>query len=149
MWYYMLNNERFGPVSENSIRDLLANGTINIDTLVWTEGMTAWVKFSQSSLVGGMQLPPSAPTQTYIQPGQPQPGQSAGGSARKDRVAYILLAVLLGIGIHNFYAGYKRNGLIQLVGTVLSCGLFWIPMWIWSVVEACTVTVDAEGVPFK
>ena len=144
MWYYMLNNQRLGPVDEQAMRSLIASGSVTIDSLVWTQGMTTWVKFSQSSLASGMQLPPSAPTQIYI-----QPGQIPGGPERKDRVAYILLAVLLGFGIHNFYAGYKRNGLIQLLCSFLSCGLLWLPMWIWSIVEACTVTVDADGVPFK
>ena len=122
---------------------MLGSGSITIDTLVWTEGMTAWVKFGQSSLAANMSLPPAAPL-----PGQ-LPPPVAIGPERKDRVAYVLLAVLLGLGIHNFYAGYKRNGLIQLLVSLLSCGILWFFMWIWSVIEACTVTQDADGVPFK
>ena len=144
MWYYMQNNQRLGPVDEATLRALLGSGAVSIDTLVWTAGMTSWVKFSQSSLAAQMNLPPAAPTQVYI-----QPGSAPGAAERKDRVAYVLLAVLLGLGIHNFYAGYKRNGLIQLLVSLLSCGILWFLMWVWSVVEACTVTQDADGVPFK
>ena len=67
----------------------------------------------------------------------------------KDRVAYVLLAVLLGIGIHNFYAGYTTRGIIQLLVSILSCGILWFFMWIWAIIEACTVTQDANGVRFK
>ena len=148
MWYYMLNNQRMGPVDDSAMRALLAAGTIHIDTLVWTDGMPNWDRLSQTTLGSGMSLPPAAP-----RPAPPayQPGQAAyaGAANRKDRVVYILLAVLLGFGVHNFYAGYKRNGLIQILCSFLSCGALWIFMWIWSVIEACTVTVDADGVPFK
>jgi len=64
-------------------------------------------------------------------------------------VTYVLLAVLLGIGIHNFYAGYTTRGIIQLLVSILSCGILWFFMWIWAIIEACTVTQDANGVRFK
>ncbi|GBL24870.1 hypothetical protein EMGBS6_16550 [Opitutia bacterium] len=64
-------------------------------------------------------------------------------------MAYVLLAVLLGCGIHNFFAGYNTKGIIQLLVSVLSCGILWFFMWIWAIVEACTVTQDANGVRFK
>jgi len=31
--------------------------------------------------------------------------------------------------VHNFYAGYNQKGLIQLLVSVLSCWLLWIPMY--------------------
>ena len=66
------------------------------------------------------------------------------------RIAYILLALFLGgLGIHNFYAGYTGKGIAQLLLTVLSCGLFWIVVFIWNLVEICAVTADSRGVPFS
>lgn len=144
MWYYMQNNQRLGPVDETTLRTLLGAGSVTIDTLVWTAGMTTWVKFGQSSLAANMSLPPAAPTQVYV-----NPAAQVVGAERKDRVAYVLLAVLLGLGIHNFYAGYKRTGMIQLLVSIFSCAILWPIMWIWSLIEACTVTQDANGVPFK
>ncbi|MEY2820535.1 MAG: hypothetical protein RL105_107, partial [Verrucomicrobiota bacterium] len=67
----------------------------------------------------------------------------------KDRVAYVLLAVLLGIGIHNFYAGYTGRGIAQLLLSILTCFILWPFIWIWCIIEACTVTQDANGVRFK
>ena len=95
-----------------------------------------------------MQMPPAAPAPVRAAPAYGAPSAAAMAD-RKDRVAYVLLAVLLGFGVHNFYAGYKRNGLIQLLVSIFSCGFLWPVMWIWSVIEACTVTQDANGVAFK
>ncbi len=69
----------------------------------------------------------------------------------KSRLAYILLAFFLGgLGIHNFYAGYTGKGIAQLL-LVLLTGWLVIPaiaVLIWILVEICTVTKDAKGVPF-
>ncbi len=70
-------------------------------------------------------------------------------AAPKSRLAYILLAVFLGsLGIHNFYAGYTGKGIAQLLITLVSFGMLSIVSWIWALVEICTVTQDAQGVPF-
>ena len=41
-WYYAINNERIGPVSEGEFLRLIASGEVGRDTMVWREGMTAW-----------------------------------------------------------------------------------------------------------
>ena len=65
------------------------------------------------------------------------------------RITYILLAIFLGgFGIHNFVAGYTGRGVAQLLLTILSCGVLALPVGIWVIIEACTVTADADGVPF-
>ena len=131
-----------GPVDEATIRGLLTSGQISIDTLVWTTGMSSWVPLQQSSLGAGLPTPPSAV------PSYPMPTQ--GNPNAKDRVAYILLAVFIGhLGIHNFFAGYTSRGVIQLVITIVTCGIGGIATWIWAIIEAITVTKDANGVNFK
>lgn len=139
MWYYQQGTERKGPVDEATIRSLISGGVISIDTLVWTEGMPGWVALQQTSLAAGMPVPPPSPAAF----------QTAANANAKDRVAYVLLAVLLGCGIHNLYAGYTTKGIIQLLVSILSCGILWLFMWIWAIIEACTVTKDANGVTFK
>ena len=67
----------------------------------------------------------------------------------KSRLAYILLALFLGcFGIHNFYAGYKGKGLIQLLITAISFGWLSVVSWIWAIIDIITVTRDKNGVPF-
>jgi TM2 domain-containing membrane protein YozV len=68
---------------------------------------------------------------------------------RKSRVVFVLLALLLGsFGGHNFYAGYVKKAVIQICISLFSC-LFASPIiWIWAVIEACTVNCDQDGVAF-
>jgi TM2 domain-containing membrane protein YozV len=140
MWYYEQNGNRIGPVDEATMRSLIANRTISIDTLVWTNGMANWTPLQQTQLAAGLPVPPPTPSSVPVSAHHPD---------AKDRVAYVLLAVLLGFGIHNFYAGYNNRAIIQLLVSILTCGIGWIFMWIWGIVEACTVTQDANGVRFK
>ena len=142
MWYYEQNGNRIGPVDEATMRSLIADRTISIDTLVWTNGMANWTPLQQTQLAAGLPVaPPMSSINAATQPNN---------SSAKDRVAYVLLAVFLGgIGIHNFYAGFTNRAIIQLLVSVLSCGILWFFMWIWAIVEACTVTQDANGVRFK
>lgn len=73
--------------------------------------------------------------------------------AYKDRTTYILFGVLLGMiglpGVHNLYAGHTSRGLVQLLLSVLTCWILWIPMYIWTIVEVCTETVDSDGRPLR
>ncbi|MEI6248704.1 MAG: TM2 domain-containing protein [Verrucomicrobiota bacterium] len=71
-------------------------------------------------------------------------------AAPKSRTAYILLAVFLGAyGIHNFYAGDKKAGLIKVLVSLLTCFIGAIPMWIWAIVDAINVKKDVNGVDFN
>ena len=55
----------------------------------------------------------------------PNPAMFGNANAPKQRFIYILLGIFLGgLGIHNFYAGYKTEGAIQL-----SLGLIGIFTW--------------------
>jgi TM2 domain-containing membrane protein YozV len=148
MWYYEQNGNRIGPVDEATMRQLIADRIISIDTLVWKNGMTNWIPLQQTQLAAGQPAPSPTP---YAAQAAPQYQGAVGNQhpEAKDRVAYVLLAVLLGIGIHNFYAGYTTRGIIQLLVSILSCGILWFFMWIWAIIEACTVTQDANGVRFK
>jgi TM2 domain-containing membrane protein YozV len=103
----------------------------------------------------GSIAPPPPPTAigyyppTYSMTGMPLPQSYAYNSyvKPKSRVAFVLLAVFLGsFGAHNFYAGYTRKAVIQLLITICTC--FWASLltWIWAIVEACTVNTDDDGV---
>jgi TM2 domain-containing membrane protein YozV len=144
MWYYEQNSNRIGPVDEATMRGLIANRTISIDTLVWTNGMANWTPLQQTQLAAGLPVPPPS-----LHHAAPVVNLNA-----KDRVAYVLLAVFLGgIGIHNFYAGFTNRAIIQLLvgifGGIITCGIATFGIQIWAIVEACTVEQDANGVRFK
>jgi len=43
-WFFAADGKQHGPYPEPEFRNLIANGTIRGDTLVWTEGMANWQK---------------------------------------------------------------------------------------------------------
>ena len=140
MWYYEQNGNRIGPVDEATMRGLIANRTISIDTLVWTNGMANWTPLQQTQLAAGLPVPPPS----FHSAPQPQNPNA------KDRIVYVLLAIFIGnLGIHNFYAGYTSRAVTQLLICLLTCGIGGIATWIWAVIEAVTVEQDANGVRFK
>lgn len=49
-WYYAVGGQRLGPVSQAGYEQLVREGVIKPDTLVWRQGMSAWQP--QSSVAG-------------------------------------------------------------------------------------------------
>ncbi len=64
-------------------------------------------------------------------------------------IIYIVLAFFLGsIGIHNFYIGYWKRGLTQLVMTLISPYMLFIPLLftaVWATLEIFLVNHSANG----
>ena len=42
-WFYGKDSTQHGPVSEQEIRNLISSGQIDINTIIWREGMTDWL----------------------------------------------------------------------------------------------------------
>ena len=79
----------------------------------------------------------------------PQMGVISPYIRRRSRLTFILLGVLLGpFGGHNFYAGYIKRAVIQLLITLLTCFSAAIVSWIWAIFEICLVTQDDDGIGF-
>lgn len=82
----------------------------------------------------------------------PMPNIWAQGTALsvKNRTVFLLLGVLLGaFGAHSFYAGSTKKGFLQLGITLLTFGFAGLMVWIWAVIDICTITTDNNGVPFR
>ena len=43
MWYYVKNDAKEGPISDAALARLYEDGTVNKDTLVWTQGNKEWM----------------------------------------------------------------------------------------------------------
>lgn len=64
---------------------------------------------------------------------QPQPQPAPQNAARKSKLAAGLLGIFLGgLGVHNFYLGFTKRALIQLLVSLLTCGFGAVPMEIWG-----------------
>jgi hypothetical protein len=61
-WFYASEGQQQGPYPEIQLREFIAKGTINADTLVWTEGMANWQRAGDvPGLVSGASGPPAMP----------------------------------------------------------------------------------------
>lgn len=58
-WYYAKNKDQLGPVSEVELEELVRNGVIQPDTLVWKEGMANWQPYSTTLSGAGSPVPGS------------------------------------------------------------------------------------------
>ena len=73
----------------------------------------------------------------------------------KSKIVAGILGILLGsLGIHNFYLGFTKRGLTQLLMSVLSCGILSFASGIWGLVEGIliltgSINTDADGMPLK
>jgi hypothetical protein len=46
-WYFVVENQQTGPVSETQLDELFRSGKINRDTMVWHEGMADWQRLHE------------------------------------------------------------------------------------------------------
>ena len=49
-WYYVSDGGRTGPVDEDALAGLVADGDVTADTLVWCEGMPDWVPYADAAV---------------------------------------------------------------------------------------------------
>ena len=87
---------------------------------------------------------------------QPQPGiDPPPGYTQKSRIAAGILGILLGAyGVHSFYLGNTSRGLMQLLISLLTCGVGAIVMQIWGILDGIKlldgrINTDANGVYLK
>ncbi len=62
MYHYAVNGQQLGPVSFDRLKELFANRTVNKDSLVWKQGMSAWASLKDveelKGFLGGSTPPP-------------------------------------------------------------------------------------------
>lgn len=76
---------------------------------------------------------------------------ASAANGQKSKLVAVLLAFFLGgIGIHDFYLGYTKNGIIKIVLTVCTG----VGGGIWALIDFIrlltgSINADANGVPLK
>jgi uncharacterized RDD family membrane protein YckC len=60
-WYFVSAGKQTGPVDDAQLEGLARTGQIQMDTLVWREGMTEWQPYSTVAPPGMTTPPPPAP----------------------------------------------------------------------------------------
>ena len=66
-WYYVVDGASRGPVQEGEIAELFQNGGLSPETLVWKEGMDAWIPLQESPLAAAVQQVTASPVAASAQ----------------------------------------------------------------------------------
>ena len=103
----------------------------------------------------GQQTPPEAAFCTSCGIGFGAPTGAPIGvdpSMQKSKIVAGILGIFFGsIGIHNFYLGYTKRAVLQIVLTIVTCGAASLWGFIEGILILCgsTITQDANGIPLK
>ncbi len=156
-YYLILDEKEQGPFTIGQLRSLWNAGKITSKTYYFQDGMGEWNPLA--NIISRLELSPTKDTSPLTV------------KIAKSRVVYIMLGIFLGLlGIHNFYAGYFRKGVAQIIVSVLSVvaalaggvalyspmpnmgilliGLgvllrvFWL---VWVILDLVTIKTDASG----
>jgi TM2 domain-containing membrane protein YozV len=123
------DGREYGPVSADQLRQWVTEGRANATTRVQGEGTAEWIPLSTLfPEMFGVAAPPvvgAAPPQMRTRPP---------GADRK--IAAGVCGILLGeFGIHKFILGYTSEGVTMLLISLLTCGIGWVVMKIFGLIE--------------
>ena len=116
MWFYTLNGENFGPISEADLDARIASGALPPSVNVWREGMESWVPLNQlrapAPSVPRISVPPAVaaappyadPTPARFSPAYESPLVASSGSRMESfgswgKVVVLFIAMFAFIGV--------------------------------------------------
>jgi TM2 domain-containing membrane protein YozV len=68
----------------------------------------------------------------------------------KHRTTFVVLGILLGaFGAHSFYVGSTKKAILQLALTLFTLGFGGFMVWLWAIIDVCTITTDHNGLPLR
>lgn len=134
------DGQQYGPATAAQIREWVAAGRANAQTLAQVEGALEWKPLNSyaefADLSAGVGGPPLL----------------AATDLRRSKLVAGLLGILVGgLGVHRLYLGYIGIGVAQIAVTILTCGIGAI----WGFIEGIlilvgsVITTDADGRPLK
>ena len=136
------DGQQYGPATGVQIREWIAAGRANAQTLAQAEGSQEWKPLTTYPEFAELASAVAAPTPPYL----------GAVDQRKSKLVAGLLGILVGwAGVHRFYLGYVANGVVQILVTAVTCGFGAI----WGFIEGIlilvgsSITTDAEGRPLK
>ncbi len=101
-WFCAVGGQRFGPVSEDVLRDWLGSGRVGPDDNIWTEGMAQWARPGDVPEIAGAMPGPGASAAA------PAPGAPAGPAVAAPPVRQVAPhrgGVILALGIISIVMG--------------------------------------------
>ncbi len=166
-WYYVGQYGQLGPLDFDQMVELAESGVILPSTYVWKEGMSDWREarlvpelLSKIPSAGPPPPPPTAVANSSVTkpnwsnpPGDLQQQYYASQSyLYQGTIASPFSRVLAGVlniflpGVGRIYLGYQAIGVLQLVLTICTFGVFWL----WPFIDGIlilvgTVRLDGYG----
>ena len=125
-WYYSEDGQSAGPVDTGSLRLMLRERKIAVDTPVWRAGMTDWVSASRVAELTAVISPPPQPTLTSA----PQPmrcGPQSLSTKQKNRRIFFIIAsglAVISICLPWAYVIVPQGGFSSAGGIVIGAH-FW------------------------
>ncbi|SFJ48854.1 DUF4339 domain-containing protein [Bradyrhizobium sp. cf659] len=131
-WFYASEGKQQGPFPDGQFRDLIAQGIVRPDTLVWTEGMAGWQKAAEiPGLVGGG-APPMIPAGGPPTMGGRGNGGAGGGSLSVD------------FGILEF----TWRSIVMLIGMCFVIPAPWVFVWYTKWIVPCVKVPGRPNLSF-
>jgi len=135
-WFYASEGKQQGPYPEGQFRDLIAQGVVRADTLVWSEGMAGWQKAAEiPGLISGGGAPPIIPAGGPPMMGggaYTGAGSAAGGSLSVD------------FGIVEFI----WRTLVMLILSALVIPVPWVFVWYTKWIVSCVKVPGRPNLSF-
>ena len=129
-----IRGKQQGPFPEGQFRDLVAQGVVRPDTLVWTEGMAGWQKAAEiPGLVGGGGAPPMIPAGGPPMMGSRGYAADAGGGS---------LAVDFGI------LEFTWRTLVFVIGSCFIIPVPWLFVWYLNWIVPCVKVPGRPNLSF-
>lgn len=128
-WFYASEGKQQGPYPEGQFRDLIAQGIVRPDTLVWSEGMAGWQKAAEiPGLMSGGGAPPMMGSAGYA-----GAGSAAGGPLSVD------------FGILDF----TWRTLVMLIGSCFIIPAPWLIVWYTKWLVLCVRVPGRPSLSFE
>lgn len=135
-WFYASEGKQQGPYPEGQFRDLIAQGIVHPDTLVWSEGMAGWQKAAEiPGLMSGGGAPPIIPA------GGP-PMMGGGGYAGSGSAAGGSLSIDFGI------IDFTWRTLALLIGSCFIIPIPWLFVWYTKWIVSCVTVPGRPNLSF-
>ncbi|MET4801882.1 DUF4339 domain-containing protein [Bradyrhizobium sp. LB11.1] len=135
-WFYASEGKQQGPYPEGQFRDLIAQGVVRPDTLVWSEGMAGWQKAGE---IPGMMSGGGAPP---MMPAAGPPMMGGGGYTGAGSAAGGSLSVDFGI------LEFTWRTLVLLIGSCLVIPIPWLFVWYTQWIVSCVKVPGRPNLSF-
>lgn len=124
-WYILYNGQQVGPMTKEQ---LLSYG-LNPNSQVWATGMPQWAAAYTIPELMSMINPAGGTQATNPTPGAGGLPPYSGSVSGKDKTVAGILAILIGgLGIQYFYCGKVAGGLLSILLSAVTCGLWSVLM---------------------